>query len=120
MRNSDHTFHFIFLLAGVVVSLILLSSGINHVFFSSKVENGNLELQTYEYGSGYGYRIFLGEDVLIQQDHIPSLEHNRTFCSRGQAERVALVVLQKLQHGANPAISLSELKKLKISFECAE
>lgn len=120
MKNSYHTFHFIFLLAGVVVSLILLSSGINHVFLSNKVEKEKLELQTYEYGSGYGYRISLGEDILIQQDHIPSLENNQPFCDQEQAESVAVVVLQKLQRGANPAISLSELKELKIVFRCAE
>lgn len=114
MRNFNHTFHFSFLLAAVVVSLILLSSGINHVFIENRAEKGWLKVQTYESGAGYGYRILSREDILIQQNHIPSLENEQPFHSRRQAEKVAHLVLQKLEQGVNPAISLSELKELNI------
>lgn len=120
MRNCYPTFHFSFLLAAVLVSLIMLSSGINHVFLRNAVGKGDLEVQTYEYGTGYGYRIFSGENIIIQQNHIPSLENDQPFCNRGQAERVADLVMQKLQQGGNPAISFSELKELEIAFDCAE
>lgn len=120
MERLNHKFHFIFLLAGVVVSLIMLSSGIDHVFNSKEAKKGRLEVQTYRYRSGFGYKILLEEKVLIQQNHIPSLETNQSFCSRGQAERVASFVVSKLERGANPAISYSELKELQIIFKCAE
>lgn len=120
MKNFNFTFHFSFLLSGVVVSLIMLFSGINHVFLSDNSEEGNLEVQTFDYGSGFGYKIILEEKVLIQQNHIPSLEKNQPFCSQGQAEKVANLVISKLEHGENPAISYSELKELQIIFKCAE
>lgn len=120
MGNFTQTFDFSFLIAGVVVSLIAVSLGMNHMFFPDKAKVGDLQVQVYESGSGFGYRILSEEDILIQQDYIPALENNQPFCDWEQADRVAFYVLQKLQYGSNPAISFSELKELEIEFNCAE
>ncbi|MCG9970889.1 DUF4907 domain-containing protein [Christiangramia crocea] len=120
MKNFSSTFHFSFLLFGVVVSLIMLFSGINHVIHSESSEERNLEVRTYGYGSGFGYKIISEEKLLIQQNNIPSLEQNQPFCSQGEAKKVANLVISKLERGENPAISYSELKEMQIIFKCAE
>ncbi len=120
MGNFTQNFNFSFLLAGVVVSLIALSLGINYIFFQEQDENSDLQVQIYQSGIGYGYRIFSEEDILIQQDYIPASENNQPFCDWEQADRVASIVLKKIKSGLNPAVSFSELKELEIEFNCIE
>lgn len=120
MGNFTQNINFSFLLAGVVVSLIALSLGMNYIFFQEKAENSDLQVQIYETGTGYGYKILSEGNVLIKQDYIPASENNQPFCDREQADRVATFVLQKIQYGLNPAISFSELKELEIEFDCAK
>lgn len=120
MGNLTKNFDFNFLIAGVVVSLILAFSGMNQMLIQKNVENNELQVEIYKSGSGFGYRILSEEDIIVQQDFIPAIENNQPFCDREDADRIASYVLQKMQQGSNPAISLSELRELEISFNCAE
>jgi len=117
MENITQTFVFSFLIAGVVVSLIVWSLGMDQ-FIQDKAESSNLHVQIFSSEAGYGYKILSEEKILIQQDYIPVLENKQPFCNWEQAHRVAIFVQQKLQNGLSPAISLSELKELNIEFNC--
>lgn len=120
MRNFTQNIDFRFLIAGVVVSLITVTLVLTLMFLREETSNTGLEVQIYESGAGYGYRILLEEDILIQQDYIPALENHQPFCDREQAKRVAFFVLKKLMHGSNPGVSFSELKALEIEVYCVE
>lgn len=120
MGIFTRTFNYSFLIAGVLVSLGAVLFGMNYVLKKNKAKKTDLQIEVYEYGTGYGYRIFSEEEILIQQNFIPALEDKRPFCDREEADRIASYVVQKIRQGSNPAISLSELRELKISFNCAE
>lgn len=120
MGGYTKTFNLNFLIVGGVVTLVLTFLGINQIANQKQVLKNNLQVEIYTSGSGYGYRILSEDDILIQQDFIPALDYNQPFCNPEEAEQIAFYVLQKLQQGSNPAISISKLKELEISFNCVK
>ncbi len=50
--------------------------------------------------------------------YIPSIPENKVFCSKKDAEKVALMVIKKLNKLENPSIKTEELKQLNISLDC--
>lgn len=67
--------------------------------------------------NGYGYQIFYGEKELIRQESVPVLKGKSGFGSKEDAEKVALLVLNKLQRKVPPNVTLKELEQLGISLE---
>ncbi|WP_047244809.1 DUF4907 domain-containing protein [Maribacter thermophilus] len=66
--------------------------------------------------AGYGYRIFNGEKLIIQQETIPGFVGEIAFLTHDDADKVAKCVMGKLLKGANPAVTLEELKALGIEM----
>ncbi|HEV3324140.1 MAG TPA: DUF4907 domain-containing protein [Puia sp.] len=66
---------------------------------------------------GFGYVIWQGDRQVINQPHIPAIQHNLAFRSRKEAEITALLVKQKLQaHQFPPTITIRELDSLQIHY----
>ena len=63
----------------------------------------------------FGYDIYSDGRAIIHQPTIPSLPGNSGFLRRGDAEKVARLVIEKLQQGTMPpTIGARDLEKLKI------
>ena len=68
-------------------------------------------------GNTYGYDIYVHGRVLIHQPTIPGLPGNKGFRRKKDAERVAALILQKLQqHILPPSVSRAEMDSLHIKF----
>lgn len=68
-------------------------------------------------GNTYGYDIYLHGRVLIHQTTIPGIPGNKGFRRKKDAEKVAGLVLRKLQqHILPPAVSRAEMDSLHIKF----
>jgi hypothetical protein len=68
-------------------------------------------------GNTYGYDIYVNGRVLIHQLTIPGLPGNLGFRRKKDAEKVAGLVIHKLeQHVMPPAVSRAELDSLHIKF----
>ena len=65
-------------------------------------------------GAGYGYRIFYGDRLFIQQEYIPALRGPQHFANPEDAQRTAELVIYKIIKGASPEITLDELKALNV------
>jgi len=78
--------------------------------FSLKVTGNKLE--------GWGYQIYRGKKMLIDQSTIPAVGGNRKFMSEEDAKKVGELVLKKLSsNGLDlPSISVFELDSLKIKY----
>ncbi|WP_375587329.1 DUF4907 domain-containing protein [Flagellimonas aurea] len=63
---------------------------------------------------GFGYQIYQGDRLLIQQEFVPALPGRRSFPSAEEANKVAELVVQKIEDGQSPHISLDELKELNV------
>lgn len=65
--------------------------------------------------SGFGYTILLGGTIFIHQPTIPSIQGNKPFDSKEQAELVANLMIYKLEHHMMPpSVSKKELDSLGI------
>ncbi len=64
---------------------------------------------------GWGYQIFDGSTMLINQTHIPSIQGNKGFKSREAAQITANFVLYKLSNGLfPPTLDKKELDSLGV------
>lgn len=64
---------------------------------------------------GFGYNIVLDDHVFIHQPSIPSIQGNKGFATKEQAERVAQLVIYKLTHNMMPpSVTSKELDSLGI------
>ena len=67
--------------------------------------------------TGYGYAIFIRDTEIIRQPHIPAINGLHHFSRKGDAERVALLVRQKLiNHEFPPAVSVEEIDSLGVVY----
>ena len=63
----------------------------------------------------WGYDIFNGNKKIIHQQSIPGMPGNEGFKNRPYAEKVAELVINKLEKGEMPpSISKEELENLKV------
>ncbi|MBQ4914521.1 DUF4907 domain-containing protein [Maribacter sp. MMG018] len=73
--------------------------------------------EVIDQGDGYGYRIYNGEKLIIQQETIPGFVGEIAFATHDDADKVAKCVMGKLLKGVNPTITLEELNALGIGME---
>ncbi|KAA9037212.1 DUF4907 domain-containing protein [Ginsengibacter hankyongi] len=68
-------------------------------------------------GNTYGYDISINNKLLIHQPNIPGMSGNKGFEKKSDAEKVARLVIKKLQQGMMPpTVEKKELDSLKIKF----
>jgi Domain of unknown function (DUF4907) len=61
----------------------------------------------------YGYNIFINKALFITQSSIPCINGNKGFYSKNDAQKVAMLVVEKIRKGQiPPALTIPELKKL--------
>lgn len=75
-----------------------------------------LKRKIIEVPNGYGYQIFSGDKLLVQQEFIPAVNGNIPFSSAKDAKKVADLVIDKIQNRTSPQISLEELNELDIEL----
>ena len=65
--------------------------------------------------NNYGYDVFSDNKLLIHQPSMPGMPGNKGFTKKADAEKIAKLVIEKLKEGLMPpAITIQELKKLKV------
>lgn len=70
-------------------------------------------LAIYDENLGWGYQIYSGTKVVIDQKHIPALNGMYGFQTRGQAERAAQFIIERMEAGdPRPSVSPQELDSL--------
>jgi hypothetical protein len=68
-------------------------------------------------GGTYGYEIYTGGKLLIRQANIPGMSGNKGFKRKADAEKVAKLVVEKLDKGIMPpTVEKAEMEKLKVQF----
>jgi hypothetical protein len=68
-------------------------------------------------GGTYGYEIYAGGKLLIRQANIPGMSGNKGFKRKSDAEKVAKMVVEKLDKGIMPpTVEKAEMEKLKVQF----
>lgn len=73
-----------------------------------------LRKEIIEVPNGYGYKIFSGDKLLIQQEFIPAVKGDIAFGTKKDARKVANLVIEKIRNRTSPQISVEELEALGI------
>lgn len=85
------------------------------IFFATSGKLGTPEksqpaLQTVRTTDGWGYKIILGNKVLISQPTIPAIDTVMSFPSEEAAAAVGNIVLKKVKNHKNFAVTRDEIK----------
>ena len=64
---------------------------------------------------GWGYCITLDNKIYIKQTIIPVIQGNKSFATEEDAEKVALLVVNKIKTHQKPTIFKEELQNLQIT-----
>jgi len=68
-------------------------------------------------GHSFGYDIYSNGKILVHQVSIPGLPGNQGFTRRKDAEKVAALVVKKLEKNIMPpTVTLAEMDDLKIKY----
>ena len=69
----------------------------------------------FKENTGWGYQIFDGSKMLINQEHIPAVQGTKGFETKEHAEIAAKFILNKIDNGIfPPTISPQELDSLGV------
>ena len=78
--------------------------------------NYNIESKVVKSVGGWGYQIYIGKKIYINQRNIPAIAGIKQFVNEEQANRVAELVESKIkQKHSSPTISVYELDSLGIT-----
>ena len=108
------------LIPAILVACCLL------LFYSTYAQNppadtGTTAVTSYTWniiaapGNTYGYDIYRQGKLLVHQTTIPGMPGNQGFAKKKDAEKVAKLVIGKLEKGIMPpTVTKEELQKLKV------
>ncbi|MEO6358224.1 MAG: DUF4907 domain-containing protein [Ferruginibacter sp.] len=107
----------------IMISIALTPAIYAHSIHSSKACSNEVQQGDTTYriiaseGNTYGYEILVKNKVLIHQTNIPGMPGNKGFENKSEAEKVARLVIKKLQKGMMPpTIEKRELDSLRIKL----
>ncbi|MEC7264789.1 MAG: DUF4907 domain-containing protein [Bacteroidota bacterium] len=103
-------------LIATILILGLFFYGVTHLSLDKEEHQTTLRKEIIKVENGYGYQIFSGEKLLVQQEFIPAVKGYQTFQSAKDAKKVANLVIEKIRERTNPQISVDELKELGVVF----
>ena len=66
---------------------------------------------------GWYYEIYQGNTLLIKQDKIPGVSGNLYFKSKNDAQKIAFLVVDKLEHHKMPSITSMDLDSCNIDLK---
>lgn len=68
-----------------------------------------LELQTFQLGDGWGYKVLMNKKVLIYQPTIPEIDSIRPFPSETSARRIGSLVVERIRKKQNFSITTDDI-----------
>ena len=105
ISRKKKTFLGLFLLAILLIGTLV---GIR----ITKVQSHQPRLEVIQVKGGWGYEIKVKQKVLIYQPYIPVINGERPFPNKKSAEQVGKLVLERLKHKENFAVTEEDLRFL--------
>lgn len=77
---------------------------------STVIKNDNYSSKiTFDENTGWGYQIFKGAKLLINQNHIPAVQGVKGFSSKEKAQKTVDYIMVKLKDGIFPPTITAEI-----------
>ena len=101
----------------ILMAILIAISAISVLLLSHKKQEDDMlpvRLSAIQTAKGWGYEIFVDEKVFIKQESVPAIGGNKPFRDKDQALAVGNLAVKKIVNGKMPAITIDELKALKV------
>jgi len=72
----------------------------------------HFESRVFKVVNGWGYDILVDDSIVIHQESVPVIQTKQVFAKKGQAEKTAALVIQKLKSGQHPTLTKFDLQKI--------
>ncbi len=105
--------NWIYLFFAVSVAIFIYSRWKVH---NSKNEWVQLSYKTYHTPLGWGYDVLMNDSIYIHQQQMPAVQGTRGFSTQQEAEKVALLVIDRIKKKELPTIYLRDLDSLDVSY----
>ena len=67
------------------------------------------ELQTFQLGDGWGYKVLMNKKVMIYQPTIPAIDSLRPFPSEASARRIGSLVVERIKKNQSFSITTDDI-----------
>jgi len=105
----------IIVIAAGAFMLFVAKLNSNSVSLDNPSGNSNIRTSTYKADNGWGYDIYVDDELLIHQPDIPALVGNRGFETEADARNVAELMVGKIRKNIfPPAVTIEELKEVGV------
>jgi len=102
----------------VLIVILLISCFLLYYITKIPPKKANYHTEVYKINEGYGYSVFLDNQPLIIQTHIPAIANKKAFCTYEDALNTSNIVKNKLKARLNPSVTIDELKHIDVMFSC--
>jgi Domain of unknown function (DUF4907) len=107
------------LLASIAVTILFCSCKDNSAGIVTVTGSNGEPLtiidSTFKSGTGWGYKVYVGGNLYVNQPFIPGVPGKQYFTTEDDAKQVAELVVQKIvQHHLPPTVTGNELRQLNI------
>lgn len=97
-----------------LVSLIILLPLLLILFCFRSREMGSRDemqpqLQTFQLGNGWGYKVLMNKKVMIYQPTIPAIDSLRPFPSEASARRIGNLVVERIKKNQSFSITTEDI-----------
>jgi hypothetical protein len=100
-----------------IITLFILNSSKSDNHSAPLKKSNEYSLETFRInGGGWGYNIVLGDKIVIKQDIIPGIQNSVPFNNKEDAQKVGMLVLNKLKNHKRPTLKIQEIDSLKVYY----
>jgi len=97
----------------VIIVSIVASAAIWLIALNKKEKNiSSVKALMFHTVSGWGYDILVDDTLFIHQENIPVINGKQGFARKEQAERTAALIINKIEKGKSPVVTIFELQKI--------
>ena len=80
--------------------------------FHKKRNTSSVKALTFHAVEGWGYDILVDDTLFIHQANIPCLNGKQGFAKKEHAEKTASLIINKIENGKSPVVTIFELQKI--------
>jgi len=102
----------------IILTAVLCIQGLVSIYHSDSTQtNIRATIKQDSTAQNWFYEVYRADRLIIKQEFIPGVQGRQFFQSKRDAEKIALLVVQKLEEGKLPSVHISELEEFNIKFK---
>jgi len=98
--------------------ILIVTFGFIILSYNYYLPKDSITTNVFKVDNGFGYSLISQNRILIKQEFIPVIQDQKPFCLEEDAQKTANLVKEKLLNNERPTVTLVELKRILIDFNC--